>query len=163
MNDSPAMRRYAAEIYRLQQDTPQVPISLLSEHIQASVQAISQMVRRLKECGFLVHGAYRGVRLTESGERIAMPALRRHRLTEVFLVRIMGYDWAAAHELADTFEQGVNDELEDRMDSVDRPSNPLSARRTHPIQGRPHAPRGRRTTGRGPFWLGLHHQPGAHP
>lgn len=118
MNDSPAMRRYAAEIYRLQQDTPQVPISMLSEHIQASVQAISQMVRRLKECGFLVHEPYRGVRLTESGERIAMPALRRHRLTEVFLVRIMGYDWAAAHELADTFEQGVNDELEDRMDAL---------------------------------------------
>lgn len=118
MNISPAMRRYAAEIYRLQQDTPQVPVSLLTEHVSASAQAISQMIRRLNEGGFIVHEPYRGVRLTPSGEKIAMPALRRHRLTEVFLVRIMGYDWASAHELADTFEQGLNDELENRMDDL---------------------------------------------
>jgi DtxR family transcriptional regulator, Mn-dependent transcriptional regulator len=118
MNVSSAMRRYAAEIYRLQQDHFQVPVSLLSEHVGASAQATSQMVRRLNEHGFLVHEPYRGIRLTENGERIAMPALRRHRLTEVFLVRIMRYDWASAHELADTFEQGINDELEDRIDEL---------------------------------------------
>ncbi|MCX7754535.1 MAG: metal-dependent transcriptional regulator [Anaerolineales bacterium] len=110
------MRRYAAEIYRLQQDHIPVPVSLLGEHVGASVQAVSQMIRRLNESGFIIHEPYRGVRLTESGEKIAMPALRRHRLTEVFLVKIMGYDWASAHELADTFEQGLNDELENRID-----------------------------------------------
>jgi DtxR family Mn-dependent transcriptional regulator len=112
------MRRYAAEIYRLQQDLPQVPVSVLTEHIEASAQAASQMIRRLSEGGYLVHEPYRGVRLTESGERIAMPALRRHRLGEVFLVRVMGYDWAAAHQLADTFELGINSELEARMDEL---------------------------------------------
>jgi len=112
------MRRYAAEIYRLQQDTPQVPVSLLTEHVEASTQATSQMIRRLNEGGFIVHEPYRGVRLTERGEKIAMPALRRHRLSEVFLVRIMKYDWASVHQLADTFEQGINDELEDRMDEL---------------------------------------------
>jgi DtxR family Mn-dependent transcriptional regulator len=47
-----------------------------------------------------------------------MPAIRRHRLVEVFLVRIMGYDWAEAHDLADTFERGVDDALEDRIDEM---------------------------------------------
>ena len=47
-----------------------------------------------------------------------MPALRRHRLTEVFLVKVMNYDWAAAHELSDVFERGVNDEIEDHMDEL---------------------------------------------
>jgi len=28
---------------------------------------------------------------------------------------VMQYDWASAHTLADTFERGINDELEDRM------------------------------------------------
>jgi DtxR family Mn-dependent transcriptional regulator len=32
----------------------------------------------------------------------------------VFLVKVMGYDWASAHELSDIFERGLNDELEDR-------------------------------------------------
>ena len=118
MSVSLAMQRYAAEIYRLQQDHEQVPLSLLSSHVDASAQAISNMVKRLQKLGYLVHEPYRGVRLTETGEKIAMPSLRRHRLTEVFLVKVMKYDWATAHELSDTFEKGVNDEIEDRMDEL---------------------------------------------
>lgn len=118
MTVSPAMQRYAAEIYRLQQDHKQVPLSLLSSHVDASNQAISMMIKRLNKSGYLIHEPYRGVHLTESGERIAMPSLRRHRLTEVFLVRVMKYDWATAHDLADTFEKGINDQLEDRMDEL---------------------------------------------
>lgn len=110
------MRRYAAEIYRLQQDYERVPLSLVSAEVDASAQAISSMIRRLGDSGYLTHELYRGVRLTADGEMIAMPALRRHRLVEVFLVRVMGYDWASAHELADVFERGLNEELEDRVD-----------------------------------------------
>lgn len=118
MTVSPAMRRYAAEIYRLQQDYEQVSLSLLSSHVEASAQAISTMVKRLNKSGYLVHEPYKGVRLTTDGEKIAMPSLRRHRLTEVFLVKVMQYDWASAHELSDVFERGVNDELEDRIDEL---------------------------------------------
>ncbi|GJQ53020.1 MAG: transcriptional regulator [Anaerolineaceae bacterium] len=115
MTVSPAMRRYAAEIYRLQQDHDLVPLAILSAHINASAQAIATMVKRLSKSGYLTYEPYRGIRLTRTGERIAMPALRRHRLTEAFLVKVMKYDWASAHELSDVFEKGVNDELEDRM------------------------------------------------
>jgi DtxR family Mn-dependent transcriptional regulator len=118
MTVSPTMRRYAAEIYRLQEDHEQVSLSLLSSHVESSAQAISTMVKRLNKNGYLVHEPYRGVRLTPEGEKIAMPSLRRHRLTEVFLVKVMNYDWAAAHELSDVFERGVNDELEERMDEL---------------------------------------------
>lgn len=118
MNASTTMQRYAAEIYRLQQDHEQVPLSLISSHVESSAQAISTMVKRLQKLGYLVHEPYRGVRLTETGEKIAMPSLRRHRLTEVFLVKVMKYDWATAHDLSDVFEKGVNDEIEDRMDEL---------------------------------------------
>lgn len=118
MNVSTTMQRYAAEIYRLQQDHEQVPLSLISSHVESSAQAISTMVKRLQKLGYLVHEPYRGVRLTETGEKIAMPSLRRHRLTEVFLVKVMKYDWATAHDLSDVFEKGVNDEIEDRMDEL---------------------------------------------
>ena len=112
------MRRYAAEIYRLQEDHMQVSLSLLSSHVDASAQAISTMVKRLQLNGYLIHEPYRGVRLTEEGKKIAMPSLRRHRLTEVFLVRVMKYDWASAHTLSDIFERGVNEEIEDRIDEL---------------------------------------------
>src|SRR5688500_4234129 len=97
MTVSPDMQRYAAEIYRLQRDHEQVSLSLLSSHLDASAQAISTMVKRLNKNGFLVHEPYRGVRLTPAGEKIAMPALRRHRLTEVFLVKVMEYDRSEEH------------------------------------------------------------------
>jgi DtxR family transcriptional regulator, Mn-dependent transcriptional regulator len=115
---TPAMRRYAAEVYRLQQDLPQVGLSELSEAVGASLQATSRMVGRMKDQGFLEHELYRGVRLTGEGERIAMPALRRHRLVEVFLVSIMKYGWDEAHDLSDQFELGINDHLEDRLDDL---------------------------------------------
>lgn len=118
MTVSTTMQRYAAEIYRLQQDHEQVPLSLLTSHVESSAQAIASMVKRLQRLGYLVHEPYRGVRLTELGEQIAMPSLRRHRLTEVFLVKVMKYDWATAHGLSDVFEKGVNDEIEDRMDEL---------------------------------------------
>ncbi|HLD94483.1 MAG TPA: metal-dependent transcriptional regulator [Anaerolineales bacterium] len=113
-----AMQRYAAEVFRIQQDVPKVSLSHLAEHVESSPQAIARMVKRLTESGFATYEPYRGVRLTADGERMAMPALRRHRLGEVFLVKVMGYDWASAHELTDVFERGINDELEDRMDEL---------------------------------------------
>jgi len=112
------MQRYAAEIYRLQQDQLEVALADISAHVKTSTQAVSRMVKRLKHGGYLNHELYRGVRLTQAGERIAMPAIRRHRLVENFLVKIMAYNWAEAHALADTFELGVNDALEDRIDKL---------------------------------------------
>src|SRR5919106_6582231 len=115
---TPAMKRYAAEIYLLQQVYSSMGLSELSESVEASLQATSRMVGRMKEMGYLEHEPYRGVRLTPAGKLIAMPALRRHRLVEVFLVRVMKFGWDEAHELSDKFELGINDTLEDRLDEI---------------------------------------------
>ncbi|MBX3049624.1 MAG: metal-dependent transcriptional regulator [Anaerolineales bacterium] len=134
MSDSqatPAMQRYAAEVFRIQQDTPQVSLSILADNVESSPQAIARMVKRLTDAGYATYEPYRGIRLTMEGERIAMPALRRHRLGEVFLVKVMGYDWAAAHELTDVFERGMNGELEDRM--AEMAGNPTRCPHGEPI------------------------------
>jgi DtxR family transcriptional regulator, Mn-dependent transcriptional regulator len=115
---TPAMQRYAAEIFRLQQDTPYVALNELSESASSSMQATARMVGRMKKLDYLEHELYRGVRLTLKGQQIAMPALRRHRLVEVFLVKVMKYGWDEAHELSDTFALGVNDAVEDRIDEI---------------------------------------------
>lgn len=118
MKISPAMQRYAAKIYRLQQDHAYVNLSLLAEHVDVSQQAASRMIRRLKETGLVVHEPYRGVQLTRVGERVALPLIRRHRLAEVFLVQIMRFGWEIVHELADVLEPGINQVLEDRIDEL---------------------------------------------
>ena len=115
---SRTMQRYAAEIYRLQLDHERVGVSQLVELLDVSHQAISRMMKRLEAEGYLTNEPYRGAILTPAGEQVAMPAIRRHRLAEVFLVQVMGYDWGAAHELSDEFELGLNEELEDRIDEM---------------------------------------------
>ena len=115
---TPAMQRYAAEVFRLQQDSRFVGLAELSRSASSSLQATSRMVARMKDMDYLEHELYRGVRLTRKGEQIAMPALRRHRLVEVFLVKVMNYGWDEAHELSDTFALGVNDQVEDRIDEI---------------------------------------------
>jgi DtxR family Mn-dependent transcriptional regulator len=69
-----AMKRYAAEIYRLQEDKTYVGLSDLAEQIDSSLQAISRMIGRLKEAGFIVHEPYRGVRLTDTGRSPCLPS-----------------------------------------------------------------------------------------
>jgi DtxR family Mn-dependent transcriptional regulator len=115
MKVTAAMRRYAAEIYRLQEGNRYVSLSDLAEPINASLQAISRMIGRLREEGFIEHEPYRGVRLTESGVKIALPAIRRHRLVEVFLVRVMRFGWHEVHDITDRFELGIDDLLEERI------------------------------------------------
>lgn len=113
-----AMQQYAAEIYRLQQDHPYVTLSMLSENAGTSFQATSRMIRRLRKAELVAHERYKGVRLTPAGERVALPAIRRHRLTEVFLVRMMHFGWEEVHDLVDELEVGINKVLEDRMDEL---------------------------------------------
>lgn len=116
---SKAQQHYLAELYRLQQDCDgHVSLSVLAETLDASIQAVSRMVRRLKDSGLVVQEPYQGVLLTPEGEHEAMPAIRRHRLIEVFLVRVMGFGWDEAHQLTDHMELGVNAVLEDRMDAL---------------------------------------------
>lgn len=109
---------YAAEIYRLEERYAYVPLSELAEHLDVSLQAASRMIRRLQEEKLIEHKAYQGVRLTQSGIKAALPAIRRHRLAEVFLVQVMGFGWDEAHELTDDLERGLNQIIEDRFDQM---------------------------------------------
>jgi DtxR family Mn-dependent transcriptional regulator len=113
-----AMQRYAAEIWRLEREHPPVSLGSIAEHANVSTQAVSRMVRRLEEAGLVRHERYHGVKLTARGERACLPAIRRHRLVECFLVQVMGFDWAEVHDLADDFEHGVDERIEARIDEL---------------------------------------------
>lgn len=113
-----AMQRYAAEIYRLQQDHAHVGLAQLAEQLEVTAQAVSRMVRRLEVAGLVRHTRYRGVRLTPAGERFSLPAIRRHRLVEVFLVDVMKFGIDEVHPLADVLEHGIDDAIEDRIDDL---------------------------------------------
>jgi len=121
MTATDSMQEYLAEAYRIayyQPDSPYVSTSSLAEEMQVSAPAVTRMVQRLKHAGFLDHEPYRGIRLTEAGEREALANIRRHRLVERFLVDVMGFGWHEVHDDADDMGLVVSDALVDKMDEM---------------------------------------------
>jgi DtxR family Mn-dependent transcriptional regulator len=91
---------------------------MVAASMGVSLQAASRMIRRMIEQGYIQHEPYKGVRLTAEGETIALQVIRRHRILEAFMVRVMGFGWDEVHDMVETLERGVVDVLVDRMDTL---------------------------------------------
>ena len=52
------------------------------------------------------------------GREAGRAVLRRHRLVELFLVRVMGMSWAEVHDEAEQLEHAVSDRLIQRIDEM---------------------------------------------
>ncbi|MCB9453546.1 MAG: metal-dependent transcriptional regulator [Anaerolineaceae bacterium] len=118
MSASEAMQDYLAEAYRLayyQDDNRYVSTSALAEVLHVSPPAVTRMVQRLKEAGFLEHEPYRGIMLTPAGEREALMSIRRHRLVERFLVDVMQFGWHEVHDEADELGAVASSVVVERM------------------------------------------------
>ena len=121
MSTSAAMQDYLAEAYRLayyQNGDPYISTSALADVMHVSAPAVTRMVQRLKEAGYLEHEPYRGVFLTPAGEREALTNIRRHRLVEVFLVNVMQFSWHEVHDQADDLGVVVSDAVVERMEHM---------------------------------------------
>ena len=73
------------------------------------------MVKKLAELGLVDHAPYKGMQLTESGERLALEVLRHHRLLELYLVEHLGVPWDRVHEEAEALEHVLSEDLEGRI------------------------------------------------
>ena len=81
------------------------------------------MIKTLADAGLVSYEPYNGVKLTAEGFRLATHVLRRHRVVELFLVKVMGMDWTEVHTEAEILEHAVSDRLIERMDKMlGRPS-----------------------------------------
>ena len=106
-----------AILYLHEEGKVQVSTTELAGRVQATPASTSAMLRKLGDRGWVEHRRYRGVRLTENGQRIAMNILRRHRLWECFLVDHLGFDWDQVHEIAEELEHVGSRELTSRLDA----------------------------------------------
>jgi DtxR family Mn-dependent transcriptional regulator len=76
------------------------------------------MVKALADSGLARYEPYAGVRLTPAGEKLAALVLRRHRLIELFLVKVMGMSWTEVHDEAEQLEHAASDRLIERIDEM---------------------------------------------
>lgn len=102
-------------VYRLAKEGEGASTGALAEKLGLSPGTVSAAVKRLAEKGLLKHTPYKGVELTRLGRRIAIAAIRRHRIVERFLSDMLGYAWNEADRLAGSFEHELPQEVEDRL------------------------------------------------
>lgn len=103
-----------------QQRDPEALVSMrrISAALSVAPGTVTAMVKTLADSGLLSYEPYSGVRLTDSGRQLAVHVLRRHRLIELFLVKVMGMDWSEVHAEAEELEHAVSDRLIERMDEM---------------------------------------------
>ena len=87
----------------------------LAEALGVSPGTVTATVKRLAERSLADHTPYKGVELTELGRRLAVGAIRRHRVVERFLSDMLGYAWNEADRLAPAFEHDLPEEVLERL------------------------------------------------
>lgn len=92
-----------------------VSMRQISAALGVAPGTVTAMVKALADSGLLAYEPYSGVRLTDSGRQLALHVLRRHRLIELFLVRVMGMDWSEVHSEAEELEHAVSNRLIERI------------------------------------------------
>ena len=106
---SQSVEDFLKAIFRLQRQTDRVSTNALADALNISAPAVTDMAQRLVDEGTVDYLKYRGVRLTDEGERVALKMLRRHRLIEAYLVEDLGYQLHEVHDEAEALEHTVSD------------------------------------------------------
>jgi DtxR family Mn-dependent transcriptional regulator len=122
MLPSSTVENYLKAIYAgvatLEPGTRLLPMGQLAAAVGVAPGTATTMVKTLAESGLVEYEPYAGVALTAAGQKLAALVLRRHRLIELFLVRVMGYAWDEVHDEAEQLEHAVSDRLIDRIDEM---------------------------------------------
>jgi DtxR family transcriptional regulator, Mn-dependent transcriptional regulator len=108
-------RELLKAVYRASRDGADAHTGDLADRLGVSPGTVTAGVKRLAERGFVDHKRYKGIELTASGRRLAVGAIRRHRIVERFLADMLGYAWNEADKLAAAFEHDLPQEVEDRL------------------------------------------------
>ncbi|QCR21657.1 metal-dependent transcriptional regulator [Pontibacter sp. SGAir0037] len=108
---------YIKAIYKLSASgTQEVNTNAIAEALETKAASVTDMLRKLSAKSLVHYVKYKGVSLTEEGERVALQIIRKHRLWEVFLVEKLKFNWDEVHEVAEELEHINSDLLIKRLD-----------------------------------------------
>ena len=115
---SDSIQDYLRTIYKLSTGADRVSTTALARSQKVSPASASAMVKKLAALGLAEHTPYRGVVLTDDGERVALEVIRHHRLLELYLAQTLGISVDDVHAEADRLEHVLSEELESRIDEA---------------------------------------------
>jgi DtxR family Mn-dependent transcriptional regulator len=133
-----AVQDYLEKLYWFEEAGIEPTQANLARAMQVSQPSVTEMVRRLVDEGLIERDERKRLRFTEEGEKVAHHIVSRHRLIEVFLVKVLGIPWDEVHEEAHTFEHAISPTIERQMQKL--LTEATTCPHGHPIGDAPREP-----------------------
>ena len=112
---TPAVQDYLKAIHSLGGAEKLVSPIDIASRLQVKAPSVTGMLKRLESAGLIRYGVGQGAQLSETGIAQARRVIRRHRLVELFLTRVLGLDWSEVDAEADALEHAISPRLEQAL------------------------------------------------
>lgn len=109
---------YLSIIFKYKDTEGQIKSTIIADKLDISQAAVSDMLKKLSKDKLIHYEKYKGIKLTTKGEDYARNMVRRHRIWEVYLYRVIGLPWNKVHDEAHRLEHSSSDELVDRLEEL---------------------------------------------
>jgi len=109
---------YLKSIINLSYKNETVGVKQISEDLKLKMPTVNAMMKKLSAKGLVNYETYKPITLTKKGKLMALSVIRKHRLTEMFLVQIMGLGWEEVHDIAEQLEHIKSPIFFDQMDKI---------------------------------------------
>ena len=109
---------YLKALFNLAGENGEANVNDLSRHLGIKMPTVTSMMKKLAEKKLVHYESYKPVRLTEKGRKEAGLIVRKHRLTEMYLVEKMGFGWEEVHDIAEQIEHIQSPAFFDKMDQL---------------------------------------------
>lgn len=116
--NSLAEENYLKAMFSLSNTKGEVNVNELSKHLEIKMPTVTSMMKKLSAKKLVHYESYKPLRLTEKGKKEAALIIRKHRLTEMFLVEKMGFGWEQVHDIAEQIEHIQSPEFFAKMDEL---------------------------------------------
>lgn len=113
---------YLTTIYRLEEALGIAKTTEISKELGVSPATVSKIIKKLEERNLVKRVKYKYIKLTEEGRKIAEQIIRKHRISEVFLVNMLGFNEIDAHIYAHYLEHLPDIIIEKMYNATGKPS-----------------------------------------
>ena len=109
---------YLKAIFHIITDENTVTINELSKFLNVKMPSVNNMMKKFSERKWVIYESYKPLTITNEGRKQAALVVRKHRLTEMFLVEKMNFGWENVHEIAEQLEHIHSEMFFDKMDEI---------------------------------------------
>jgi DtxR family Mn-dependent transcriptional regulator len=109
---------YLKAIFHLRKDDNTVTVNELSKFMNVKMPSVNNMMKKFAQKDWVIYETYKPLIITELGKKEAALIVRKHRLTEMFLVEKMNFGWENVHEIAEQLEHVHSEMFFDKMDEL---------------------------------------------